>query len=158
MAVKDLLNFDQVICGTHRKRQHLNKRIRELLGFGGPLPNAGEKILCLKNDHASGLLNGTLWTVKQATPDGAFVELEIENNLGQPATAVAPTEGFTADKGNGADLPMNPFTFGRTVHKAQGSQWGSVFVDDQSLVFRAGPLALALYGDHSRRETRPGVA
>ena len=138
MLVKDLLNFDQVICGTHRKRQHLNKRIRELLGHGGPLPNSGEKILCLKNDHKKGLLNGTLWTVKQATPDGAFVELEIENDLGQEATVVAPTEGFTADAGNGAELPANPFTYGYalTCHKAQGSQWGSVFVDDQSLVFR----------------------
>jgi exodeoxyribonuclease-5 len=51
---------------------------------------------------------------------------------------VAPEEGFTSFYGNGADLPEQPFSFGYciTAHKAQGSQWGSVLVIDESFCFR----------------------
>lgn len=139
LPIKDLLNYDQVICGTHRRRHYLNKAIRELLGYSGALPSRGEKILCLKNNHRKSLLNGTLWTVKTAIPDGAFVELTIENDQGLTVEDVtAPIEGFTSDEGNGGDLPMNPFTFGYalTCHKSQGSQWDSVLVFDESKTFR----------------------
>ena len=47
-----ILASDLVICGTNSTRDKWNKYIREnLLGFSGPLPNYGERIICRKNNH-----------------------------------------------------------------------------------------------------------
>jgi exodeoxyribonuclease V len=139
ICTKELLNFDQVICGTHHTRNALNKEIRRELGYGGLTPERGEKVLCLKNNRGKGLRNGTLWTVIEAlrTRDG-YVEMEVESEDGFKVDVVAPVEGFTAWDGSGADLPMQPFAFGYciTCHKAQGSQWDSILVIDESGVFR----------------------
>jgi exodeoxyribonuclease-5 len=134
-----MLTFDQVICGTHRTRQKINKEIRKALGFRGPTPEAGEKTICLKNNHKLGLRNGTIWTVTSATPsDGGFVEMIVENEEGERVEVLAPEEGFSSFYGSGQDLPGHPFAFGYciTCHKAQGSQWDSVLVLDESYVFR----------------------
>lgn len=56
---------DQVICGTNKKRIDLNNQMRHLQGFGGELPQDGEKMICLRNywddiseDGESALVNG----------------------------------------------------------------------------------------------------
>jgi exodeoxyribonuclease-5 len=139
IGVEEMLTFDQVICGTHRTRHKINKEIRKALGFRGPTPEAGEKAICLKNNRRLGLRNGTIWTVTSATPsDGGFVEMIVENEEGERVEVLAPEEGFSSRDGNGQDLPEQPFAFGYciTCHKAQGSQWDSVLVLDESYVFR----------------------
>ena len=40
---------DQVICATNATRISLNNQMRGLLGFNGPLPQDGEKMICLRN-------------------------------------------------------------------------------------------------------------
>jgi exodeoxyribonuclease-5 len=135
----DLRNVDQVIVCTHRTRHRINKEMRRALGFGGPTPEAGEKVLCLKNNRRLSLRNGTLWTVTRAAPlGGGFVELTVEDDDSRAVEVVSPEEGFSSFYGNGADLPENPFAFGYaiTCHKAQGSQWNSVLVIDESYCFR----------------------
>jgi hypothetical protein len=158
MLLKDLLNYDQVIVGTHRKRQHLNKRMRELLGHSGELPNPGEKIVCLKNNREKGLLNGTLWTVKRATPDGAFIELEIENDLGHQVTVVAPSKGFTGDAGNASEADK-PVHLRLCADLPQGTRQpvGLRICRRSKPRVSRGPLAVALYGHHPRRGTRHGA-
>jgi exodeoxyribonuclease-5 len=39
-----------VLCWTNRMRIWLNEKIRKALGHEGPLPRAGEIVMCLKND------------------------------------------------------------------------------------------------------------
>jgi exodeoxyribonuclease-5 len=135
-----MLAHDQVIVGTHRMRHRVNDQLRRKLGYAGATPAIGEKVLCLKNNKQKGLHNGTLWTVVgSAPPRGGFVALEIEDDAQHRVAVEAPVEGFNLRDGSGADLPGQPFTFGYaiTCHKAQGSQWGSVLVIDESRVFRA---------------------
>ena len=60
VSVREMLNFDQVICGTHRTRHALNREIRNELGYDGLTPERGERVLCLKNQPHKGLRNGTL--------------------------------------------------------------------------------------------------
>jgi exodeoxyribonuclease V len=131
--------FDQVICGTHRSRHRLNKNIRSALGFGATTPEVGEKVLCLKNNHSKNLHNGTLWTVVESAPrsDG-FVSMVVENDDGETVEVIAPEDGFNSFTSNGAELPGQPFAFGYaiTCHKAQGSQWRSALIYDESAVFR----------------------
>jgi exodeoxyribonuclease-5 len=135
----DLLSHDQIICGTHRTRHRLNKQMRRRLGFRGEIPERGEKVLCLRNNRILGLRNGTLWTVVESAPlFGGFIRMKVEDGEGYCVDVISPQEGFTSDDGNGADLPEQPFTWGYvlTCHKAQGSQWDSVFVVDESRIFR----------------------
>jgi len=135
-----MLAHDQIICGTHRMRHRVNAMIRHKLGFNGDTPAVGEKLLCLRNDKQLGLHNGTLWTVtKSGLPRRGFVELEIEDDTQHRVAVEAPIDGFTSRDGSGAELPGQPSAFGYclTCHKAQGSQWGSVLVIDESRWFRA---------------------
>jgi len=134
----ELVTFDQIIVGTHRKRRAINKRVRKRLGFKGPHPQPGEKVVCLKNDRIRGLRNGELYRVVDVAPDGrGFVEMIVADEDGRNVDVVAPLAGFHGD-GNGADLPEQPFDYGYaiTCHKAQGSEWDSVLVFDESAVFR----------------------
>ncbi len=64
-----VLSADQVLVGTNRTRRRYNQRLRELKGFSGPLPQAGDKLVCLRNDPAKGLLNGSLWKVMTASKE-----------------------------------------------------------------------------------------
>ena len=61
-----VLEADQVLVGTNRTRRRYNERLRQLKGFEGPLPASGDKLVCLRNDNAKGLLNGSLWQVTSA--------------------------------------------------------------------------------------------
>jgi exodeoxyribonuclease-5 len=139
ISIREMLNFDQVICGMHRTRHTLNRKMRRALGFDASTPERGEKVICLRNHRGKDLRNGTLWTVVAAEEgDDGFIEMEVENEDGQSVEVVAPRAGFTSYDGHGGDLPGQPFTFGYaiTCHKAQGSQWESVLVIDESKVFR----------------------
>jgi AAA domain len=54
-----LFTADQVICGLNSTRLQLNNRMRLALGLKTALPTGpDEKIICLRNDHRLGLLNG----------------------------------------------------------------------------------------------------
>jgi exodeoxyribonuclease-5 len=69
-----------------------------------------------------------------------FVAMTVKDEEGAVVEVIAPEAGFTSVDGNGSDLPKQPFAFGYciTCHKAQGSQWDSVMVIDESRVFGFG--------------------
>ena len=47
-----LMASNLIICGTNATRDYYNHHIREeLLGFTGPLPHYGERLICRKNNH-----------------------------------------------------------------------------------------------------------
>jgi len=48
---KLLMTADQVICGTNKTRNKLNKYIRNLLGYTSDLPEKGDKIICCQNNY-----------------------------------------------------------------------------------------------------------
>lgn len=57
---------DQILCGTNKMRDSINKMMRAHNGFG-PEPQAGDKIICLENhwdkfslDGETSLVNGTI--------------------------------------------------------------------------------------------------
>jgi exodeoxyribonuclease-5 len=59
-----VMGAGQVLVGLNKTRRLYNGRIRELLGFRDPMPAAGEKLVCLRNDKTKGLLNGGTWTIQ----------------------------------------------------------------------------------------------
>lgn len=76
-----LLWADQIICSTNKERHSLNKRMRELKGFG-PDPQVGDKIINLSNhwDFESSnttdpvpLTNGSIGTVTSLQPSCIYI-------------------------------------------------------------------------------------
>lgn len=137
---------DQVLVGMNKTRRASNRRLRELKGFvGSSFPLAGEKLVCLRNDKETGLLNGTLHvTTLDAEPAGDYVNLRIRPEdapEAQPLLVSAHPQYFNGDPetiGRWERREAQEFDFGwaMTVHKAQGSQWQDVLVIDESGVFR----------------------
>ena len=141
-----VMKADQVLVGTNRTRRRYNLRLRELKGFDGPLPAAGDKLVCLRNDNAKGLLNGSLWqvtaaprTVKQSM--NLLVKAEDEGIERNSAKIKLLKAGF---ENPGVEIPWalkrrhDDFDYGYalTVHKAQGSQWDEIVLFDESYAFR----------------------
>ncbi|MBV1703360.1 MAG: AAA family ATPase [Hyphomicrobiales bacterium] len=142
---KAALGADQVLAGLNKTRRALNARIRSLKGFTKPTPEAGDKLVCLRNDRKKGLLNGGLWRVEEVrAPRGQFLQftLKPEEETGRKAARVRVLSQFF--EGGEAEIPFarrresDEFDYGYalTAHKAQGSEWDDVLVFDESYAFR----------------------
>src|SRR5262247_1025839 len=59
------LETDQILVGRNATRRAYNGRMRERRGFTDPLPQAGDKLVCLRNNRKKGLFNGGLWNVAE---------------------------------------------------------------------------------------------
>jgi exodeoxyribonuclease V len=139
-----VLGVDQVLVGLNRTRRLYNGRIRELMGIREPLPVAGDRLVCLRNDRAKGLINGGLWRVdglQAMRKDFVHMTLKPEDGAGRASAKVAVLRQFF--EGGEAEIPFpqrresDEFDFGYalTVHKAQGSQWDDVMLFDESYAF-----------------------
>ena len=136
---------DQVLVGMNRSRRGFNARLRALAGFTDPYPQAGEKLVCLRNDKSKGLLNGGIWMVKtQAATRAGKLRYGVvpdDDPVRKPTRIAVCPEYFT--EGEEGVLPAfrrgsDAFDYGYvlTVHKAQGSQWNDVVLFDESGAFR----------------------
>lgn len=143
-----ILGADQVLVGRNLTRSNYNRRIRTLKGFTSPMPEVAEKLVCLRNNRKKGLLNGGIWKVDQVLerkskyPETARMILDPDDAGGrQKAVEAEVRQEFflgTADNMPWEILKAtDQFDFGYalTVHKSQGSQWGSVVLFDESGVF-----------------------
>ena len=151
-----VLGVDQVLVGLNRTRRLYNRRIRDLLGFEDPLPVAGDRLVCLRNDRAKGLINGGLWRVaamRAMRKDFVRMTLKPEDDTGRTSAKVAVLRQFFEGGEAGIPYPQrresDEFDFGSalTVHKAQGSQWDDVMLFDESYAF----------GEHRRRWLYTGL-
>lgn len=142
-----VLAADQVLVGTNRTRRRYNQRLRELKGFDAMYPQAGDKLVCLRNDPAKGLLNGSLWKVMTSSKETVKpgINLLVAPEEDDPDRGVAKIKLLKAVFENPeGDIPWqtkkryDDFDFGYalTVHKAQGSQWNNVVLFDESFAFR----------------------
>jgi ATP-dependent exoDNAse (exonuclease V) alpha subunit len=136
-------SHDQMLVGTNKMRRGCNDEFRRLLGRNAtPFPVAGDKLVCLRNNGLLGLLNGSLWNVKKASqPHMNRIALDIDpfDGVGQPMSCVAHQQHFVGEEVAFYEMKeAENFDYGYalTVHKAQGSQWGSVLILDESGSFR----------------------
>ena len=58
---RDALDADQILVGRNATRRSSNRRMRHLLNRGAGLPVVDDRLVCLRNNHDLGLLNGALW-------------------------------------------------------------------------------------------------
>lgn len=127
---------DQILVGKNGTRRSYNARIRELTGSTQALPVSGEKLVCLRNNHDVGLLNGSLWKVEGTpldTGDGQ-VYLQLVGEEGQKIVTSAHACYFHGQEPEWYERKeADEFDYGYalTVHKSQGSQWNHVLVIDE---------------------------
>ncbi len=141
-----VLDADQVLVGTNRTRRRYNTRLRELKGYEGLLPASGDKLVCLRNDNAKGLLNGSLWQVTSAprTVKSAMTLLIRSEDEGVERVSAKVKVLKQVFEEPDTEIPWqlkrrhDDFDFGYalTVHKAQGSQWNEIVLFDESFAFR----------------------
>jgi exodeoxyribonuclease V len=140
-----VMEADQVLVGLNKTRRLYNTRIRELNGYRDPMPAAGEKLVCLRNDKTKGLLNGGTWLIQALRGfrnDLLRMDVIPEDESRRKPVDVSVLKAFF--EGAEEDIPFamrresDEFTYGYalTVHKAQGSQWDDLVLFDESYAFR----------------------
>lgn len=142
-----VLEADQVLVGRNQTRRRYNQRLRHLKGFSADYPQAGDKLVCLRNDPAKGLLNGSLWKVMTSSRETVKpgINLLVSPEEDDPDRGVSKIKLLKAAfEDSGEEIPWqtrkryDEFDYGYalTVHKAQGSQWGNVVLFDESWAFK----------------------
>ncbi|CAB4326156.1 MULTISPECIES: ATP-dependent RecD-like DNA helicase [Brucella] len=140
-----VLAADQVLVGTNRTRRRYNQRLRELKGFTADYPQAGDKLVCLRNDPTKGLLNGSLWKVMTSSKETVKPGINLLVSPEDEDRGVAKIKLLKAQfEAPDTEIPwqtkkrFDDFDYGYalTVHKAQGSQWDQVVLFDESFAFR----------------------
>ncbi len=142
-----LRSADQVITGKNVSRRRINRALRQGRGYAGDYPNAGERVICLRNDHARGIINGVSGTA--ATPcvedeqGNLSMDVQYDDRLfeGLAIDKLAfaqydnPMLGRRASQGGIPESGRAQFDFGHciTVHKSQGSEWDHVAVYDDKM-------------------------
>lgn len=132
--------YDQVLCGRNATRREINLRFRRSLGRSSPWPEEGDRLVCLRNNHELGLLNGSMWVTVGCREMDEHLALTLRPEDGGCELGVVAHKktflGEPLDFFERRDAEEFDYGYALTVHKAQGSQWRSVFIVDESGTFR----------------------
>lgn len=161
----EALGVAQIICGSNKARTALNVENRALRGFEGPWPRAGERLICLRNNEKTAMLNGMMVDLTtDAAPlsdDSPFVEFEA----GETGKLKAYKLCFTKPEAMRAmdyrkRAAADEFDYGWAItgHKSQGSQFESVLVYADMFKWDRDMFARWLYTAISRAEDRVIIA
>ena len=146
----EVRDASQVLVGKNLTRSRYNRRLRELLGIKGLMPQPGDKLVCLKNCRPMSLLNGSLWTVSKVIKkraghiDNNCIELSVISNDFEGTRAVEVSVRHEFFDGDASTIPWQEkrdtqefdYGYALTVHKSQGSQWDDLVLFDESNAFR----------------------
>jgi exodeoxyribonuclease-5 len=140
------LGASQLICGTNKTRRACNTWFRDALGhsdINSIFPVKGEKIMCLKNRWAAGLVNGMVLDVTEnakVASDREQFKLTFNVKDGDkiiPFKNIGCSAHEILGKKSGLPwweqkklLPVD-YAYAATTHKMQGSQCDKVvFIDE----------------------------
>ncbi len=162
---KYLLKAEQIICGINKTRAKINEEIRAYKGLTG-LPAQGEKLICTLNnweqfidgDMRYNLVNGIIGTIRAVHYEGermGFMTFRADF-LDEDCPEEVPFdtgifedgfyryrhgdyfEKFDGDGNALGAFTLNRFEYGYCIscHKAQGSEFESAVVFDESYAFK----------------------
>jgi exodeoxyribonuclease V len=137
-SVREAMEHDQVICWSNRRRWALITAIRKVRGYPEGEPTAGDRIMCLTNNREAAVFNGQQFEVLKAARDKIGWALTVLDDEGHVREMPAYPDGFLGQDmqeqakrgylgGKGSRI-LATFSQAITAHKAQGSEWDSVYV------------------------------
>jgi exodeoxyribonuclease V len=145
---EQMLRGGQVICGRNNTRLWLNSQMKAAAGFPFTYPQGcDEKIICLKNRHDLGLINGMFVTLRDIEDDGplsfrASVTTEDGDEISgrhrfykghYDEHIQRDPERERRDWRDMRGMIETSWGYAITCHKAQGSSWPNVIVYDDQL-------------------------
>jgi len=145
LTPKLVMEADQLIVGLNRTRHTWNARYRQLKDLNPDRPQKGEKLVCLKNASYGGIYNGTTWITEKvlSVKDSWNIWCRpSETEEGNRVVNVKVRKEFFVGREEEIDdedrRKSHEFDYGYaiTAHKAQGSQWDKIVVNDESGAFR----------------------
>lgn len=132
------MQHDQVLCWSNKMRWSMIKAIRNRLGRPEFEVVAGDRIMCLTNNRDIGVFNGEQFEVLEMFSGTLGPTLRVRTEAGAEKEIPVFQDGFMGrelqdqakQSGSGGKGGRMLATFANavTVHKAQGSEWGSVYV------------------------------
>lgn len=137
LTEQEMLSADQIIVAKNKTRHQINQTMRELLAYSdiSNLPVRGEKLMCGKNNHQKGLVNGYVFTATQGAKNWSRDKNRYELNI----------DGKDYDVWDGDVLGVDPkrynfmsrlervdYAYAITCHKAQGSEYESVVIINEA--------------------------
>jgi len=167
VSPEQMLMGGQVICGMNATRRQLNNAMRHAAGFTNTYPTGrDEKLICLKNRHDLGLINGMfidLTDIQEESPlalsavikteDGDLIPGRVKIYKGHYDDHVAfDRDRSRRDWRDMRGLVESDWGYAITGHKAQGSQWKNVLVYDDGLGRTPEDRARWLYTAITRAE------
>jgi exodeoxyribonuclease-5 len=117
----EAISAGAILCWRNATRRHLNGLVRQWKGLPPWQAMAGEPVMCLKNDHDLGVLNGAVYELLEDHAQGSGV-IVVRNERGED---VEIEKAWIEDY---EPMPLTndtkPFAWGycATVHKYQGSE------------------------------------
>ncbi len=130
-----------LLCGYNATRVRLNKHIRSVLGFFSPIPEPGDRVICLRNNHEKQIFNGMLGTllkIEENEDEWYYAEIEMDGSekLFQGLIAIKQfnnkkTLSQTSKRKRFLKGDLFDFGYALTVHKAQGSQAKKVILFEE---------------------------
>jgi len=135
------------ICGINRTRVGLNQKIRALKEFELPTPQRGDRVICLKNNHAKAIYNGMIGRLKEIAPEDHWYNVEVDFDgmrlpysgkilkyqFNQQKTVKADTLGLPPGLSERQFGDLFDFGYALTCHKAQGSEAQRVVVFEERM-------------------------
>lgn len=137
LSAEEVLSNDIILTGLRRTKKACDDKSRQLLGYKSSLPLIGDKLMCVKNNHSLGLLNGQIWTVmSDAIPlEYGVISLHIKDEYDNELVISASEKLLLGQKldrwDHEEDIQEFEYAYAITVHKSQGSQYDNVLLFDQ---------------------------
>ncbi len=132
-----------VLCGYNNTRIKLNNFIRNALEIYEQTPQVGDRVICLRNNHAKEIANGMLGTIEKITDQNEMspvyeVEIRMDGQKGLYKGQIFKAQfnnpqslNFTDMRRTIGDADLFDFGYALTVHKAQGSQAKKVILFEE---------------------------
>lgn len=150
VSLTEAMQHDQIICWSNKRRWAIVDAYRRKAGREKGIPSAGDRIMCLTNNKDLSVFNGQQFEVLASAPAALGPTLTVRTDEGverQIPTYSGGFEGREAQdqaKNGGAGINgrrmLATFAQAITCHKAQGSEWESVYVVNElpNLMYMTG--------------------
>ena len=140
VTAEEIVGCDIILCWRNATRKALNALKRQHLRILSAWPVPGEPVMCLKNDHEMGVLNGAVYTLLDIRDSvgghgelrGRGLDIRLVNERDEEVT-VHNSWFEELDENTKDDDYTTGFTYAyaATVHKAQSDQWPFVIIVDE---------------------------